>query len=122
MLNRHYGSRLDWESVRRRFRACGHETTLLLHLLQVRKDSGVPLPFPFKLGVIGRVRWTRRQALNRWPALRYADPIYLVLSTLSRRMEFLTSIAASPGGWRHAARMLFRPGFYRRLLAEIALR
>jgi hypothetical protein len=122
VLNRHYGSRLDWDSVRQRFRACGREPTLLLHLLQANKTLGVPLPFPFELGVIARARWARRQALHRWPALRFADPIYLAFSTLSRRLRFLKSIAAVPGGWKHFTRMLFRPGFYRRLLAEIALR
>jgi hypothetical protein len=122
MLNRHFGSRLDWESVQRRFRACGREPTLLLHLLQAGKTLGMPLPFAFELGGMGRVRWRRRQVLNRWPVLRFADPVYIVSATLSRRMRFLESVVAAPGGWKYAARMLFRSGFYRRLLADIALR
>jgi hypothetical protein len=122
MLNRHFGSSLDWEEVRRRFRTHRREPTLLLHLLQVRKTLGMPLPFAFELGGIGRVRWIRRRALNRWPVLRFVDPVYVVSSSLSRRMRFLRSVVAVPGGWKHAARMLVRSGFYRRLLADIALR
>jgi hypothetical protein len=122
MLNRHYGSSLDWEEVRRRFRTHRREPTLLLHLLQAREKLGLPLPFAFELGGIGQLRWVRRRALNRWPMLRFADPVYVVSSSLSRRMRFLKSVVAAPGGWKHAARMLFRSGFYRRLLADIALR
>lgn len=122
MLNRHFGSRLDWEEVRRRFRTHRREPTLLLHLLQARETLGMPLPFSFELGGIGQVRWIRRRALNRWPVLRFVDPVYVVSSSLSRRMRFLRSVVAVPGGWKHAARMLVRSGFYRRLLADIALR
>jgi hypothetical protein len=122
MLNRHFGSRLDWEEVRRRFRTHRREPTLLLHLLQARKTLGMPLPFAFELGGIGQARWVRRLALNRWPVLRFADPVYLVSSSFSRRMRFLRSVVAAPGGWKHAARMLFQSGFYRRLLADLALR
>jgi hypothetical protein len=127
MLDRHFGSRLDWQKVRERFRACRREPTLLLHLLQVEETLGRAgrtrsLPFAFELGAIGRARWARRRALHRLPALRFADPVYVVSSTLGRRLRFLTSIASVPGAWKHVARMLVRPGFYRRVLAEIALR
>jgi Uncharacterised nucleotidyltransferase len=122
VLDRHFGPRIPWADIHRRFRSCGHQSTLLLHLLQVRKTLGMPLPFAFELGWSGRARWLRRQALNRWPALRMADPIYLASATLSRRIQFLTSIISAPGGWKSAAQTLVRPGFYRRLLAEIVLR
>ena len=122
MLDRHFGEGLDWKEIRGRFWTDGQETTLLLHLLQVERTLGMARPFAFELRLLGRLRWARRQALNRRPALRLVDPVYLVSSTLSRRMQFLTSIAAAPGGWKYAARMLSQPGFYRRLLAEIALR
>lgn len=122
VLDRHFGARLGWADIYRRFQSCGHRATLLLHLLQVRTTLGMPLPFAFKLGWIERARWMRRQALNRWPALRMADPVYLASATLSRRMQFLTSIVSAPGGWKSAAQTLVRPDFYRRLLAEIVLR
>jgi hypothetical protein len=122
VLDRHFGPRLNWADVQRRFQSCGRQSTLLLHLLQARKTLGMPLPFAFELGWIGRARWLRRQALNRWPALRVADPVYLASATLSRRIQFLTSIVSAPGGWKSAAHTLVRPGFYRRLLAEIILR
>jgi hypothetical protein len=98
------------------------EFTLLLHLLQVREALGMPLPFAFDPGLAGRVRWARRRALIKWPRLRVIDPVYLACATLTRRTQFLTSIISTPGGWKCAARTLFQPGFYRRLLAEIVLR
>jgi hypothetical protein len=80
------------------------------------------LPLAFDLGWNGRLRWARRKALNRLPALRLIDPVYLTSSTLSRRMQFLKSITEDPGGWKCATRVLFRSDFYRRLFAEIALK
>jgi hypothetical protein len=122
MLSRRFASRLDWAAVRERFRAQGEEHTLLLHLLQVNQTLGMPLPFVIRPGWILRVRWMRRRALNRFPRLRFIDPIYLMFSTLSRRVRFLKSVALVPGGWQHAVRTLLQPGFYSRLLAEISLR
>ena len=122
MLNRHFASRLDWSEVRERFRGQGEEHTLLLHLLHVNRTLGMPLPFAIRLGWTLRARWMRRQVLNRFPRLRFIDPVYLMSSTLSRRIRFLKSVASVPGGWKHAVRTLLRPGFYGRLLAEISLR
>jgi hypothetical protein len=121
-LNRHFGSALNWELVRERFRANGQELTLALHLLQTERTLGMPLPLAFDLGWAGRLRWARRKALNKWPGMRLIDPVYLTSSTLSRRMQFLRSITEAPGGWKYATRVLFRPGFYRRIFAEIALK
>jgi Uncharacterised nucleotidyltransferase len=121
-LNEFYGRRLDWGAMRARFQAHGYETTLALHLLQVRDSLGMPLPFAIKLGWMGQLRWWRRRALNRWPGLRWLDPVYLVMASLSRRMRLLKSAAGSPGGLRQAAGMLLRPGFYRRMAGEVSLR
>lgn len=122
MLDRHVNSRHVWDAVRQRFRANGRESTLLLHLLHVNKALGMPAPFEIELGPVRRARWARRQALNRWPALRLGDPAYLALSTMARRSQFFLSIVSARGGWQQAVRTLLRPAFYRRLLAEIALR
>jgi hypothetical protein len=122
LLDRCLARCLDWEQVRRRFEVSGQESALLLHLLHVREALGMPLPFAFDLGPLGQVRWARRRALNRWPILRLADPLYLASATLSRRIQFLASILSVPGGWKFAARTLYRSDFYRRLLAEIVLR
>ena len=122
MLNRHFAARLDWAAVRERFRRQGEEHTLLLHLLQVNRTLGMPMPFAIRPGWLLRARWLRRRALNRFPGLRFIDPVYLVVSTLSRRLRFLKSVASVSGGWKHAVRTLLRPGFYGRLLAEISLR
>jgi hypothetical protein len=122
VLDSHLSSRLVWQSVRRRFSAVRRESTLLLHLLHVRQSLGMPLPFEIELGPVAKARWARRQALSRWPTLRFCDPAYLVLSTVSRRSQFLASVVSARGGRRQAVRTLLRPAFYRRLLAEIALR
>ena len=122
VLQRRFGQHLDWEQVQQRFAAGGQKSALLLHLLHVREALGMPLPFAFDLGPLGRLRWARRRALNRWPMLRVADPLYLASATLSRRIRFLSSILSAPGGWKFAARTFSRPDFYRRLLAEIVLR
>jgi hypothetical protein len=122
MLMQHYGEQLEWAAVNERFRAYGEKHTLLLHLLQVEETLGVSAPFAIRLGLIGLARWKRRQALNHWPNLRFADPVYLVLSTLSRRFRLLRSAMGAPRGWQLIARMLMRPDFYRRMLAEVSLR
>lgn len=122
MLIEHFGIQLDWSAVRERFRAHGEESTLLLHLLQLEETLGIAVPLSIRLSWIGLARWKRRQFLNRWPNLRFADPAYLVLSTLSRRLRLLRSIASAPRGRQLAARMLLETDFYRRLLAEISLR
>jgi Uncharacterised nucleotidyltransferase len=122
MLDRRFGSGLDWAAVRKRFRRHGEEHTLVLHLLQVNRALGMPLPFAIEPGWVVRARWMRRLALNRHPRLRFVDPVYLSFSILSRRVRFLQSVVAAPGGLRQATRVLMRRGFYRRLLAEISLR
>lgn len=121
-LSSFFGNLLDWEAVRARFRKRGKETTLLLHLLQAQAVLGISPAFAFELGWVGRLRWQRRRILNRWPGLRFVDPVYVAMASLSRRMQFLKSAAGSPGGLREASGMLLRPGFYRRLLGEISLR
>ena len=121
-LDRSLSSRRAWDAVRARFAGRGDEATLFLHLLHVHEATGMPLPFEIALGPLLGARRARRRALARCPALRFADPAYLVLSTVARRTEFFMSIVSAPGGLRTAARTLFRPAFYRRLLAEIALR
>jgi hypothetical protein len=122
MLDRHFASRLDWRAVRERFRVQSEEHTLLLHLLQVNQTLGMPLPFPIRPGWILRARWIRRKGLNRFPRLRFIDPVYLMFSTLSRRIRFLKSVALAPGVLKHAVRTLLQRGFYHRLIAEISLR
>lgn len=122
VLDRRFGPDLDWTEIQQRFGSCGQESTLLLHLLEVRRTLGMRPPFVFRLSSIGRVRWFRRRALSWWPLLRFADPVYLASATLSRRIQFLTSVVSASGGLKCAFRTLFQPGFYRRLLAEIVLR
>lgn len=122
MLERRFGSQLDWQAIRERFRAHGEDTTLILHLLQVNRTLGMPMPFAAELGWTARARWRRRRALNAWPALRFIDPTYVVLSTLSRRLRFLKSVLSHSAGREQALHTILQRGFYRRLLAEISLR
>lgn len=122
MLAAHYKNRLDWTKVRQRFRDCGQENVFLLHMRQVNAALRMPEPFAIDLGLAGRMLWMRRQALLRWPVLRFFDPGYLFASALSRRFQFLQSIMSSPGGLRYALGMFFRRGFYSRLAADVMLR
>jgi hypothetical protein len=121
LLTRHYATSLNWPSIRQRFRASGQQTTLYLHLLQVEQTLAMPRPFPIVLTATEQFRWLRRKALDRWPSLRFIDPIYLALSTLSRRFRLLRSMLIVPGGWKHATQMFLNPAFYRRLISEITL-
>lgn len=122
VLSQHFAGRLDWNAVSDRFRTQGHEPSLQLHLLQTHRTLGLECPMAIRARFTVRARLIRRWLLYYWPALRLTDPVYLVLSTLSRRLQFLQSIFAVPGGLRQAARMLLRRGFFRRLFAEVSLR
>jgi hypothetical protein len=120
-LSRHFKGRIEWHYVSDRFRRQWHEDSLQLHLLQTFHILGLECPMAIQPRLTLRARLARRRLLNYWPALRFIDPVYLVSSTLSRRLQFLQSIACVPGGLRQAARLLLRRGFYRRLFAEVSL-
>jgi hypothetical protein len=122
LVSRHFAGWLKWNAVSDRFRRQGHEPSLQLHLVQTFSTLGLECPMAIRPGFTVRARLLRRWLLNYWPALRLIDPVYLVSSTVSRRLQFLQTISAVPGGLRQAARVLMRRGFYRRLFAEVSLR
>lgn len=122
LMARHFAGRIDWDAVSDRFRSQGHEASLQLHLLQTFRTFGLECPMPIRPRGTVRLRLFRRWLLHYQPGLRFIDPVYLASSALSRRLQFLRSISAVPGGMQQAARMLMRRGFYRRLFAEVSLR
>ncbi len=121
-MAQHFAGQIDWDAVSERFRRQGHEPSLQLHLLQTFSTLGLECPMAIRPRFTVRLRMMRRWLLYYLPTLRFIDPAYLFSSALSRRLQFLQSISAVPGGLRQATRMLMRRGFYRRLFAEVSLR
>jgi hypothetical protein len=121
LLTSRFADFLNWPDIEYRFRSAGQHTTFKLHLLQVEKTLGLACPLPITLTPLEKLRWFRRNLLNRWPALRFLDPAYLLLASLSRRVRLLQSVLSTPGGWKQASRMFLNPGFYRRIIGEITL-
>jgi hypothetical protein len=115
----HRDLEVNWPSIEQRFRAAGQQTTLKLHLLQVEGTLGLACPIPIVLSPPEHLRWLRRRLLNRLPGLRFIDPVYLVLATLSRRARLLRAILGTPGGYKSAIRTVVTPGFYRRLFRDL---
>jgi hypothetical protein len=102
LLTQHFGDKLDWGAIEQRFYGHGEQTTFLLHLLQVHQTLDLPLPFAIHLDSVQKLRWLRRQLLNRYPTLRFFDPYYLFTSAFSRRFRLLSAIFSVPDGWRNA--------------------
>jgi hypothetical protein len=119
LLNSRFASAILWSSIDQRFHSARQRSTLYLHLLQVEQTLGMSRPLPVNLTPFEKLRWFRRRVLNRWPTVRFFDPAYLILATLSRRFRLLLSILDTPGGYKSALQMVLTPGFYRRLLDEI---
>jgi hypothetical protein len=119
LLNSRFASAILWSSIDQRFHSARQRSTLYLHLLQVEQTLGMSRPLPVNLTPFEKLRWFRRRVLNRWPTVRFFDPAYLILATLSRRFRLLQSILDTPGGYKSALQMVLTPGFYRRLLDEI---
>ena len=108
---------IAWDAIRSRFRFHGKTALLNLHLMQVEKVMGAPLPFPISGGGI---RWWYRQALWREPRLRYLDPIYIFSSVFLGRFHLSRRLLKHPAGRKYVLSAPFRRSFYKRLFADIA--
>jgi hypothetical protein len=106
-----------WDKIRNRFRVHGKTTLLNLHLMQVAKVLGAPLPFPISGG---GVRWWYRQLLWREPRLRYADPFYVYCRIFLDKYHVSKRLLRDPAGLRFVLSTPFRMSFYKRLFAHIA--
>ena len=114
LLSRHY--RLDWESIRARFRAHRKEFLLNLHLLQVEKAMRVAPPFAISAN---GPRWWYRQALWTEPRLRYIDPAYTFSRMISPKIKLVQRLLRLPIGRKYILLSPFRRSFYKRFLDEI---
>jgi len=119
LLNRRFGSELNWEAVEHRFRASGRYALFALHLMQVNASLGMELPVALRLGPVTRLRWHRRQFLRRRPSLRYADPVYMFSTVLSRRIAMLRKLLTTPHGTRHLLTQILAPRNYARLWTDL---
>jgi hypothetical protein len=119
LLSRRYGKAIDWKLIEARFRKAGMFGVLALHLLQVNESLGIEPPFQFKVDGLTKLRWRRRRLLRRWPALRYADPIYMCSAVMVRRLRVLRNMLGKPRGLAHLVKQLFTSGVYRHLAADV---
>jgi hypothetical protein len=108
---------VPWDAVRNRFAVHGKTSILNLHLMQVAKVLGAPLPFPISGG---GVRWWYRQLLWREPRLRYADPFYVYCRIFLDKYHVSKRLLRDPAGLRFVLSTPFRMSFYKRLFAHIA--
>ena len=119
LVLRRFWDVIDWRSIEKRFRATGQFGLLVLHLSQVNQTLGAMAPFQLRMNSLTRLRWLRRKLLRRMPALRYADPIYMLSTVLIRRLRVLGSMFRRPNGLRHLVRQLCTAGVYRRFATDV---
>jgi hypothetical protein len=119
LLSRCYRNVIDWQFIQTRFRNAGMFGVLALHLLQANESIGCELPCKLKLGGLIKLRWMRRRLLRRFPALRYADPIYMFSTVLVRRLRVLRNMLRKPSGLAHLVKQAFTSGVYRHFAADI---
>ena len=108
-----FTTQIDWSAIERSYRAAGESATLALHLQHANHVLGTS----FAVTNLPRLRWYRRLLLNRYPALRFLDPIYLLMSLFSRRLRLVPQILCRPAAGPKVLRTLTSPTFYRNLFA-----
>jgi hypothetical protein len=114
LLRKRFSQQIDWLRIRDRFRRHRQLGLLELHLLQVAKVLGQPPPFPLRLGALTRLRWYRRQALWRYPSLRFIDPVYFLSSATNVRPS-LSRLLQMEGGLLY----VLSPAFVRRVCKKL---
>ena len=112
-LQSRFTSQIDWSAIEKTYRAAGESATLALHLQHTNHLLGTN----FAVSNLPRLRWYRRLVLNRYPLLRFLDPIYLLMSLFSRRLRLVPQILSHPAAWPKVLRTFTSPAFYRNLFA-----
>jgi hypothetical protein len=118
-LRARYGSALNWGAIGERFRRAGQFGVLALHLQQVAASLRMTPFFEFESSPLIRLRWLRRKALYRWPALRYIDPLYMFSTVLGRRISLMQNLLTSRKGRSRLSAQLSDPYIYTRLLTDL---
>ncbi|MBV8897066.1 MAG: nucleotidyltransferase family protein [Acidobacteriaceae bacterium] len=118
-IDQRFGGSIDWREIAHRFTRARQYGLLVLHLLDVHDALGWQLPFVPRLGPVTRLRKLRRTALRLFPALRYADPIYMGSVLLTRRLRMLRNVLVTPGGLQHLISHIFAPSVVEGLLLDV---
>jgi hypothetical protein len=119
LLQRHFGSSIDWAAIENRFGRNGQYPVLAMYLRQVRNLLGLECPVKIQLTGLTRLRWHRRNVLRAAPWLRMADPVYVLRAGLMPRMP-VREILGLPGGWKYLTRRVLSKRFYTNLRADLS--
>jgi len=117
-LQARFGDQIDWRDLARTYKENGQSATLLLHLHHAHQALDLPVPptIPTSLPFFLKLRYKRRQLLNREPRLRLIDPVYVLMTLFGRRLRLLPLLLRDSSSWLHLIRLLGHRHFYRNLL------
>jgi hypothetical protein len=118
LLQRRFGSHIDWPAIETRFRRNGQYAALALYLRQVETTLGFPSPLPIQMTGLMQLRWWRREVLRKVPSLRFVDPLYLFKAGVKPRTP-LSEILRAPGGCKYLLAKAFTKGLYARRIARV---
>jgi hypothetical protein len=118
LLERRFGSLIDWPAVATRFRRNHQYRALALHLNQVEQTLGMPTPIAINWTPAVKLHRFNRELIRAHPSLRLIDPD-LYASMLGRRARIVGSILSAPTGWKVLSKALFGARFYRNLLDDL---
>jgi putative nucleotidyltransferase-like protein len=118
LLQRRFGSEINWSAIEDRFRRNRQYGALALYLRLVETTLGCASPLPIRMTVLTKLRWWRRTVLRRMPALRLVDPLYLYKAGVKPRTP-LGEILQAPGGWGYLLSKVLTKSLYARRLARV---
>jgi hypothetical protein len=118
LLQRRFGSHIDWSAIENRFRRNGQYAALALYLKRVELALGLTSPLPIRMTGLMQVRWWRRSVLKKIPAVRFIDPLYLYKAGVKPRTP-LGEILKIRGGWRYLLMKALTRSLYARRLARV---
>lgn len=114
-----YGQTLDWNNVASRFRSQNREAVYQAHLVYagtLMSWEGMELQ---SLSPVLRLRLMRRGLLWRFSWLRLVDPLYLLRTLITPRLELARLALQTPDAWKYILATPFRLNFYRRLWTDL---
>ena len=118
MLQRRFGSQVEWVAIETRFRGSSQYDALALYLKHVETTLRWESPLPIQMTALLWIRWWRRTAFRRVPFLRFVDPLFLYKAGVKSRTP-LAEIIRTPGGWWYLLSKLLTKSLYVRRLKRI---